>query len=157
DQGRAVLFISHRLDEVEEIADRITVLRDGVTTVRGAAHGTLTVSDIVKAMVGHEVDVDELDLPPVGPTLLRMRGGGLRNAFSNADLELRRSEILGIVGLIGSGALEIGEALTGAVSLDSGSIELAGQRLLIKNRRSALKAGIGLIPPDRETEGMFPT
>jgi ABC-type sugar transport system ATPase subunit len=86
-----------------------------------------------------------------------MRGGGLRNAFSDADLELRRSEIVGIVGLIGSGALELGEALTGAVSLDSGSIELAGQRLLIKNRRAALKAGIGLIPPDRETEGMFPT
>jgi ribose transport system ATP-binding protein len=157
DQGRAVLFISHRLDEVEEIADRITVLRDGVTTVRGAARGTLTVSDMVKAMVGHEVDVNELDLPPVGPTLLRMRGGGLRNAFSDADLELRRSEILGIVGLIGSGALELGEALTGAVCLDSGSIELAGQRLLIKSRRAALKAGIGLIPPDRETEGMFPT
>ena len=96
DQGRAVLFISHRLDEVQEIADRITVLRDGVTTVRGAARGTLTVPDMVKAMVGHEVDVNELDLPPVGPTLLRMRGGGLRNAFSDADLELRRSEILGI-------------------------------------------------------------
>ena len=157
EQRRAVLFISHRLDEVEEIADRITVLRDGITTVRGAARGTLAASDIVKAMVGHEVDVNELDLPAVGPTLLRMRGGSFHNAFSDADLELHRSEILGIVGLIGSGALELGEALGGAVPLDNGSIEFAGQRLLIKDRRTALKAGISLIPSDRDTEGMFPT
>src|SRR5262249_40989272 len=99
DQGRAVLFISHRLDEVEEIADRITVLRDGVTIVRGAARGTLSASDIVKAMVGHDVNVNELDLPRVGPTVLRMRGGGSGNSFANADLELHHSEILGIVGL----------------------------------------------------------
>jgi ABC-type sugar transport system ATPase subunit len=157
DQGRAVLFISHRLDEVEEIADRITILRDGVTTVRGAARGTLSASDIVKAMVGHDVDVNELDLPPVGPTVLRMRGGGSGNAFANAYLELHHSEILGIVGLIGSGALELGEALSGAVPLDSGSMELTGHPMPIKSRRAALKAGIGLIPPDRETEGMFPT
>jgi ABC-type sugar transport system ATPase subunit len=157
DQGRAVLFISHRLDEVEEIADRITVLRDGITTVRGAARRTLSGSDIVKAMVGHVVDVNELDLPPVGPTVLRMRGGGSADAFADADLELHRSEILGIVGLIGSGALELGEALSGATPLDRGSIELAGHHQPIENRRAALKAGIGLIPPDREAEGMFPT
>ena len=157
DEGRAVLFISHRLDEVKEVADRITVLRDGVTTVNGAPRGKLTVSDIVKSMVGHEVAVDELELPSPGTSVLRLRGGSVSSAFSDADLTLHRSEILGVIGLIGSGALELGEALAGAIPLDQGYVELSGERLTVSSRRSALRSGIGLIPPDRESEGMFPT
>jgi ABC-type sugar transport system ATPase subunit len=157
DDGRAVLFISHRLDEIEEVADRITVLRDGTTTVDGAPRGQLTVSDIVRSMVGHEVNVDEFELPTPGAELLRLHRACVSNAFRDADLTLHRSEIIGVAGLIGSGALELGEALAGAVSLDHGFIELAGKTVTVTNRRAALRAGIGLIPPDRESEGMFAT
>jgi ABC-type sugar transport system ATPase subunit len=156
-QGRAVLFISHRLDEIEKIADRVTVLRDGVVTIRGAARGALTASDIVRAMIGHEVDVKEIDLAPVGPTLLRLSNASVNNVFSDASFDLHRSEIVGIIGLIGSGALELGEALAGALPLDRGSIEMAGRPIILDSRRTALRAGIGLIPADREAEGMFPT
>jgi ABC-type sugar transport system ATPase subunit len=157
DEGRAVLFISHRLDEIEEVADRITVMRDGVTTVNGAPRGQLTVSDIVRSMVGHDVDVNEFELPTPGADLLRLHRARVLNTFWDVDLTLHHSEILGIVGLIGSGALELGEALAGAVSLDHGSIELTGKAVTVANRRAALRAGIGLIPPDRESEGMFAT
>jgi ABC-type sugar transport system ATPase subunit len=153
-QGRAVLFISHRLDEIEKIADRVTVLRDGVVTIRGAARGALTASDIVRAMIGHEVAVNEIDLAPVGPTLLRLSNASVNNVFSDASFDLHRSEI---VGLIGSGALELGEALAGALPLDRGSIEMAGRPIILDSRRTALRAGIGLIPADREAEGMFLT
>jgi ABC-type sugar transport system ATPase subunit len=156
-QGCAILFISHRLEEVEEIADRVTVLRDGVTAICGAARGTLTMSDIVKAMIGREVDVNELDLPPPGPVLARVRDATVDNVFSDAGFELHRSEILGIVGLLGSGALELGQALAGALPIDRGSIELSGRRVNLESRRAALRAGIGLVPADREAEGMFPT
>ena len=156
-QGCAVLFISHRLDEIEEVADRVTVLRDGVATIRGAARGTFTVADIVQAMIGRQVDVNELDLAPPGSVLLRVHDASLNNVFADASFELHRSEILGIVGLLGSGALELGQALAGAVPIDRGSMELAGRRLNLKSRRAALQAGIGLVPADRETEGIFAT
>ena len=133
------------------------MLRDGTTTVNGAPRGQLTVSDIVRSMVGHEVNVDEFELPTPGADLLRLHRARVSNAFWEADLTLHRSEILGVVGLIGSGALELGEALAGAVSLDHGFMELAGRTVTVANRRAALKAGIGLIPPDRESEGMFTT
>ena len=156
-QGRAVLFISHRLDEIENVADRITVFRDGVATVRGAARGALTVSDIIEAMIGRQLDVNELDLPSPGPLLLRLRDASLNNVFSGVGFELHRSEILGVVGLVGSGALELGQALAGALPMGRGSIELAGRPLDLESRRAALRAGIGLVPADREVEGIFPT
>jgi len=130
---------------------------NGTTTVNGAPRGQLTVSDIVRSMVGHEVNVDEFELPTPGAELLRVNRARVSNAFRDADLTLHRSEIIGVAGLIGSGALELGEALAGAVSLDHGFIELAGKTVTVANRRTALRAGIGLIPPDRETEGMFAT
>jgi ABC-type sugar transport system ATPase subunit len=156
-EGRAVLFISHRLDEIEEIADRVTILRDGVATIEGAPRGTLTIADIVKAMIGREVDINELKLPSPGEVLLRVSGAGVKDVFTDVSFELRRFEILGVVGLLGSGALEIGQALSGALALDRGTVELAGTRLDLKSRRAALQAGIGLVPSDREAEGIFQT
>jgi ABC-type sugar transport system ATPase subunit len=151
-EGRAVLFISHRLDEIEEIADRVTILRDGVATIEGAPRGTLTIADIVKAMIGREVDINELKLPSTDEVFLRVSGAGVKDVFTDVSFELRRFEILGVVGLLGSGALEIGQALSGALALDRGTVELAGTRLDLKSRRAALRAGIGLVPSDREAE-----
>jgi ABC-type sugar transport system ATPase subunit len=156
-QGRAVLFISHRLDEIQEIADRITVFRDGAAVIRGAARGLLTVADVVTAMIGRTIEAGTLDLPAAGPLLLRLRNASLNNVFSGVSFDLRRSEILGLVGLVGSGALELGEALAGATLFSGGLLEVSDHRLNVNSRHAALRAGIGLVPADREVEGMFAT
>jgi ABC-type sugar transport system ATPase subunit len=158
EQGRAVLFISHRLDEISAIADRVTVFRDGVATIRGAARGSFTMADIVTAMIGRTVAAGNVQLPVPGPVLLRLRDAHMGDAFAGVEFDLHAGEILGLVGLVGSGALEIGQALAGALPLTTGSIEFAGRTLIsLEGRRAALRAGVGLVPADREAEGMFAT
>ena len=156
-QGRAVLFISHRLDEISAIADRVTVFRDGVATIRGAARGSFTMADIVTAMIGRTVAAGNVQLPVPGAVLLRLRDARMGEAFAGVGFDLHAGEILGLVGLVGSGALEIGQTLAGALPLTAGSVEFAGHALSLEGRRAALRAGVGLVPADREAEGMFAT
>jgi ABC-type sugar transport system ATPase subunit len=155
-QGKAVLFISHKIDEVEALADRVSVLRDGVSVVEGVPRAALRGRDIVEAMIGHAVEAAEWTPRTAGEEVLRVEGLAAPGLFSGVSLAVRRGEVLGVVGLVGSGALELGAALAGALPASAGRIALDGRPLAPGDRVRATRAGIGLVPADRELDGLFP-
>jgi ABC-type sugar transport system ATPase subunit len=156
DDGRAILFISHRLDEVERIADRVTVMRDGQTVLTGGRAASLGREPIVEAMVGRDVQQAAAARVERGAPVLTVSGLRERGRFREVELTVHEGEIVGLVGLIGSGATEVGEAIAGARTVREGTIEVAGRELRSRNRASALRAGVGFIPIDRDRDGLFP-
>jgi ribose transport system ATP-binding protein len=155
ERGIAVLYISHRLKEVFEIAERITVLKDGelVATVPASE---VTTPELVRMMVGRELDQY---FPPraapeaIGAPKLRLRGAG-NDFLANVDLEVRAGEILGIAGLQGSGRTELARAIFGADPFTRGTLELDGTARHIGSPARAVAAGIGLVTEDRKSEGL---
>lgn len=156
-QRRGVLFISHRLDEVADIADRISVLRDGATVMDSVPSVETTSDAIVRAMVGRAVTSATSTHAPSDNVILRGTGLASSGVFTEVDVTLRAGEILGIVGLIGSGAAELGEVLAGARATSAGQIEIVSKPLRTGNRAAAHGAGIGFIPADRDRDGLFHT
>jgi ABC-type sugar transport system ATPase subunit len=156
EEGRAILFISHRLDEVERIADRVTVMRDGRTLIAGVAAASVGREATVEAMVGREVQQASSTRAERGAAVLEVSGLSARGAFRDVDLRVHEGEIVGLVGLIGSGATEVGEAIAGTRSVRDGELEVCGRPLRSGNRSSALSAGVGFIPIDRDRDGLFP-
>ncbi|MFD1569768.1 ABC transporter ATP-binding protein [Halorubrum laminariae] len=159
DDGRSLIFISHKLDEALEIADDITVLRDGaaVGTVSAA---TTTEQDLARMMVGREVLFDRLDREgePGAPVLeadgLRVTGDRGREQVSEVDLTLRKGEIVGIAGVQGNGQTELVEGITGLRPPDSGTVSLRGTDITNRSRRARIEDGIAYVPEDRQTEGL---
>jgi ribose transport system ATP-binding protein len=155
-QGMAIIFISHRLAEVFAIADKITVLKDGryINTVNTRS---VTPSDIVYMMVGRALDhyFPPLGSPEdMGEVVLRVRDAS-NDFLNNIHLELRKGEVLGIAGLQGSGRTELAEALFGVVPFKTGSIELRGKPVTIKNPFHAISKGMGFVTEDRKSEGLL--
>lgn len=154
-EGKSVIFISHRLHEVSRIADRVTVFKDGKKIVTCPA-SQLSSHEMVRLMVGRTV---EYEFPPKtrlpGPVVLRARNL-VTAMLRGVSLELRRGEILGIAGLVGSGRTEVLRALFGADRLHAGSVELNDRDLLLRSPRDAIRASIGLVPEDRRTQGIVP-
>ena len=155
-EGIAIIFISHHLDEVVSICDRVTVLRDGDVTLVADTRD-LTLAAIIEAMLGRSLEktlswqAHEYDR--AGPPLLRV--SGLSNArLRDVSFELRRGEVLGIAGLLGSGRSEVMRAVFGIDRLDAGTIEMNGRRLNIHGPADALGAGIALVPEDRGRAGL---
>ncbi len=155
ESGVAVLYISHKIDEIEENADDVTVLRDGVTIMNAVPRAELSGAQIVSAMLGHSFSASAKNLPQPGPVVLRAENLSSLPAFGGVNLVVGKSEIVGIAGLIGSGAMELGAALAGARAVDVGSIKLDGRPLAPGDRANACRAGIGFIPPDRLSDGIF--
>jgi ABC-type sugar transport system ATPase subunit len=155
-QGRGVLFISHRLDEVAAIADRVSVLRDGATVMDGVPISETNTEGIVRAMVGRPVTAAAL--PQTAQKDEALRGERLTSpgAFADVGVRVRTGEVLGVVGLIGSGAAELGETLAGA-RVASGRLVVGGRALRPGDRAAALRAGVGFVPADRDRDGVFPT
>lgn len=156
DRGVAVMFVSHKLDEVLQIAQRLTVLRNGELVETGPA-ADYTARSVAKAMTGRDVSEERLVAPlePDAPVLLEVKNLTRSGDFHNINLSLRAGEILGITGLLGSGRSEIAEAIFGIRPADSGEVVVAGQRHKINSIRDAVKAGIGYVPEDRLTQGLF--
>jgi rhamnose transport system ATP-binding protein len=144
DAGRALLFISHKFDEVFEIADRYAVFRDGVSV--GAGNLGQTDRDaLVRLMVGRDVaQLFPKSDTEVGEELLRVEGLSRAGEFADVSFTLRRGEILGLYGLVGAGRTELAQVLFGVEHADAGSITLS---------ESALSAGVALVPEDRQTQG----
>lgn len=153
--GAAVLYISHRLEELPVIADRITVMRDGrrIDTVPA----DLPRAQLVELMTGHPHEAPERSLAVVeggeAEAVLVARGLGVRGGQS-LDFEVRAGELLGLFGLVGAGRSSVGRALVGAQPVRHGAIELEGKTLRLRSPRGAALRGIGYIPDDRRRAGL---
>jgi ABC-type sugar transport system ATPase subunit len=156
-QGVTVLYVSHRLDEVFGVADRISALRDGryVGTVERAE---ATPEAVVRMMVGREVALLTPKTAPeatAGETLLRVRGLAAPGRFADVSFDLRRGETVGLVGLQGSGASEVLRALAGLPPHPTGEVELAGSPIRPASAAQAIAQRIAYVPADRQGEGLF--
>ena len=155
EDGRAVVFVSHRLDEVFALCQRLTVMRDGAT-VGSAMVKDITESEIVKMMVGREV----AELFPklsadIGDPVLEVKNLNSSGVFSEISFSVRSGEILGIAGLVGSGRSEVMRAIFGVDSYDSGSVVLNGKKIQKGNPAISMKNGLALVPEDRRQQGLF--
>ncbi|MDG2385002.1 MAG: sugar ABC transporter ATP-binding protein [Pirellulaceae bacterium] len=153
-QGIGVIYISHRLDEVFQIADRITVLRDG-KHVGDAPVRQITRQRMIEMMVGREIE-DEFPKQhhPIGDPRLRVESLNRADVVRDVSFEVRAGEVLGVTGLIGAGRTETARLIFGADLPDSGAIYLDGQLLVIRNPQDAIRAGICLLTEDRKSQGL---
>ena len=151
------VFVSHRLDEVLRLSDRIVVMKDGRVVGEHAA-GEVAVSDLHQAMVGRSLQTEyykePLQRPPGERIALRVRGLGAEGLFHDVDLALHEGEVLGIAGVLGSGKEEVTRCLGGFVRARSGSIEMDGAEVRLRTPEEAVRRGIGTIPRERRIEGL---
>jgi rhamnose transport system ATP-binding protein len=154
DRGSAVLFISHRLDEVFAICSTVTVLRDGELTFDGQTEG-LSEDDLVTKMVGRELGELFPKTPAeIGDPVLRVSRLTREGVFVDVSFEVRRGEIVGLAGLVGAGRSEVARAIFGIDRRDAGDVQLAGVSLPGGSPSAAMNAGIGLVPEDRRAQGL---
>lgn len=153
-EGTAVLFISHKFDEIERLADEVTVLRDGATVIDAAPIGRHDRAELVKAMLGMQIEHEHRSSSAQAEPVLVTEGLRLPTGRS-LDLAIRAGEIVGLAGLVGSGALEIAAAMAGAAP-GLGTISVGQQRFAPGDRREAVRLGVGYVPGDRQIEGLFP-
>ena len=153
-QGISVIYISHRLDEIFSIADRVSVLRDG-ENVGVRAIGEITRSDMIRMMVGRELK-DEFPSRSSTIGAPRLEVAGLRRGSAVRDVSfvVRRGEIVALTGLVGAGRTEAVRLIFGADRRDAGEIRLDGRTLAIRSPRDAIAAGIGLLTEDRKLQGL---
>jgi len=155
DQGVTIIYISHYLDEVLDLVDRITVLRDGRLIATRDAAG-MSRADIVAMMVGREIaQLYPKEPVLIGAPLLEVRGLSQAAAVRGVDLTVRRGEIFGIAGLMGAGRSELAMALIGALPRSGGSVTVHGTPSTPRNPRAAKRQGFALIPEDRRHEGLI--
>ncbi|HEX3590286.1 MAG TPA: sugar ABC transporter ATP-binding protein [Pseudonocardiaceae bacterium] len=153
--GNTVILVSHFLEEVLAVADRVTVLRDGNLVITEEA-APLTPAGLVRHMVGREIDVLNVEPDPVpedAPVLLSAKGVG-RGMVSGVDLSVRAGEILGIAGLVGSGRSETLRLLFGADRATEGLVEVDGVALAKLTPRKAMAAGVAMVPESRKDQGL---
>ena len=153
--GTTILYISHRLEEIFDLADRVTVLRDGSHV--GTRHvGELNTDSLVEMMVGRPLaQLFPQRVHEPGELALEVRDLSRRGALQNVSLQVRRKEIVGLVGKVGSGRTEVARAIFGADIIDSGEIRVFGRPVTITSPRDAVRQGIGLVPEDRKGEGLL--
>ncbi|MFI8089885.1 sugar ABC transporter ATP-binding protein [Streptomyces sp. NPDC086080] len=154
EQGAAVLFISHRLEEIFELCQRVTTLRDGALISSEPLAG-LSEDDLVRRMVGR--DLDELypkQATEVGEVALTVRRLTREGVFTDVSFDVRRGEIVGLAGLVGAGRSEIARAVFGVDRFDGGEVEVLGRKLKPGAPSLAMAAGLALVPEDRRAQGL---
>ena len=153
-RGVAVVYITHRLDEVYRIGTRVTVLRDGANV---ASHrlSEVTVAELVRLMANRDLSepFPRRRVEP-GATLLSVEGLGRKNVLRDISLSLRAGEVVGIAGLLGAGRSELARVLAGADRSDAGRVVCGGQPVVFRSPADAIAKGIGLLPEDRKAEGL---
>ncbi|WP_129785549.1 sugar ABC transporter ATP-binding protein [Promicromonospora panici] len=152
-RGTGVVYISHRLDEVLRIADRVVCLRDGSKVGEWDARD-IDREGMIRAMVGRDLARREAPPPPHGHEVVASVQDLSSSRFENITVELRRGEILGVSGLVGSGRTEIVRALAGADPFDSGEVLVEGAPVKIRSVPDAISAGIYMVPEDRKAQGL---
>jgi len=154
-QGKSIVFVSHRLEDVFALAERVTVLRDG-HKVATEAVGQLTPDRLVSMMVGRELhETRMLTTPAPGQQMLEVTGLSRRGSFSDISFVAHSGEIVGFAGLVGSGRTEVMRAIFGADRPDTGGVIVDGARLAPGNPRLAIRAGIGFVPENRKEQALF--
>ncbi|UCH63952.1 MAG: sugar ABC transporter ATP-binding protein [Fidelibacterota bacterium] len=154
-KGVSIIYISHRLEELFEIGDRVTVLRDGkyIDTCNIA---DVSKSELISMMVNRELKEHFPKLRAArGEEVLRVNGLGINGVLHDIAFSLHRGEVLGIAGLLGSGRTELASSLFGVSRIDSGEIYVKGKRQRIKSPRRAINLGIGLLTEDRKSQGLI--
>jgi len=156
-QGRSIIFISHRLEEIFAICDSVTVLRDG-KCVCNALVKDIDEDYLVTKMVGERIKNHYFErkkaASPIGEEILRVEGLKREGILKNISFSLHRGEILGITGLVGAGKTEVLKAIFGADAIDEGKIYVKGKQVQINSPQDAVKLGIGLVPENRNLEGL---
>ena len=153
-RGIGIIYISHRLDEIFDIADRITVLRDGAY-VGDSPSDEITRDQMIEMMVGRSIDNEFPKQPAkIGDIRLSARGLSRGDSVRDVSFDVRRGEVLGITGLVGAGRTELVRLIFGADRRDSGSISLDGKELRIRSPRDAIRSGICLLTEDRKSQGL---
>ena len=155
-EGVAVLYVSHRLDEVLELCRRATVFRDG-RSVAELAGPTLNKASLVEAIVGREISQAPARAARPGPVMLSVRGLSRLPRVKGVSFDLHEGEVLGLGGLVGAGRSELARLVFGADRADGGTMTLSGKAFLPRNSTDAVKAGVGFVPEDRRTEGLVLT
>jgi rhamnose transport system ATP-binding protein len=154
ERGVAVLFVSHRLEEVFALSDTVTVLRDGGQVIT-ASTAELDTAALIRHMVGRELtELFPKEDAQIGAPVLELRSLAREGVFRDVSFSLRRGEILGLAGLVGAGRTEVARAIFGIDPLDAGEIVRDGQPLRIRTPHQAMKAGLAFVPEDRQHQGL---
>ncbi|AXE89923.1 sugar ABC transporter ATP-binding protein [Streptomyces sp. Go-475] len=156
--GVAVVYISHRLEEIRRIGDRVTVLKDGRAVANGLPAKSTPTREVVALMTGRNVEYvfpDRPVAPPSGEPVLKVRGLSRQGEFETLDLEVRPGEIVGLAGLVGSGRSEILETVYGARKPTTGQVLVDGGPLKPGSVRAAVRAGLGLAPEERKAQALL--
>jgi ribose transport system ATP-binding protein len=155
EEGVSVIYISHRLDEVKQIGDRITVMRDGKVAGRLQA-AEVDKATIIRMMVGRDVLVEPRECRTrEGEPVLRVMNLNVPGKLSNISFDVKRGEVVGVAGLIGAGRTEMARAIFGADKKSSGTILVDGRTVTINRPADAIAAGLALVPEDRKTQGLI--
>ncbi|MGO3289260.1 sugar ABC transporter ATP-binding protein [Brachybacterium sp.] len=156
-EGLAVIYISHRLEEIRRIGDRITVLKDGRTVATGLAVADTPTGDLIEMMTGRRVESDfgGAGVDEFGDVVLEVEGLALAGVFENVSFEVRSGQILGLAGLVGAGRSEILETLYGARPAAAGTVRVAGRPMRTGSVTRAVRRGIGLAPEERKSQGLL--
>lgn len=156
-EGVAVLFVSHKLAEVLEVCEHVVVLRNGRKVAEGPA-AEFDAASLTRHMTGRDVaETPPPPLDPAAPRLLEVRGLSKAGVFEDISFDLRAGEVLGIAGLLGSGRTGLAKALFGLAAPDSGTVTLDGRPVPLGDPIAVAASGIGYVPEDRLTEGLFLT
>jgi rhamnose transport system ATP-binding protein len=153
-EGAAILFISHRLDEVYAVCQRVTIMRDG-RYVRTDAIGDIGVDEIIRSMVGRDLSVMFPKTPTTpGDVVLDVAGISRAGAFRDVSFQVRAGEVVALAGLVGAGRSEVARAVFGIDRRDAGTVTVSGKVLPPGRPAAAIAAGVGLVPEDRREQGL---
>lgn len=157
-QGIAIIYISHRLEEIREIGDRITVIKDGRSMAGGLAVSDTPTPELIRLMTGRTVEnvfPARSAVPAEAEVVLSVDALSLRGVFTDVSFDVRAGEVVGLAGLVGSGRSEILETIYGARRASSGTVSVSGTKLAPGSVSGAIGAGIGLSPEERKSQGLL--
>ncbi|MGK9339509.1 sugar ABC transporter ATP-binding protein [Sinorhizobium meliloti] len=153
--GKGIIYITHKMNELFEIADEVSIFRDGRHIATKAA-SEVTRDDVIRMMVGRELSQMFPKTPaPIGDVVLRVSNLGLAGVFEDISFDLRAGEILGIAGLVGSGRSNIAETIFGVTPATSGTIEIGGKKVVVDSPAVAMEHGIAFLTEERKESGCF--
>jgi ABC-type sugar transport system ATPase subunit len=155
-RGLGILYITHRLEELEATGDVVTVMRDG-SVVQSSDVAAVSRENLIEAMVGRKIAAlhPSRSVPP-GETVLEVRGATVTRKVHNVSFRLRRGEVLGVFGLVGAGRTELVRGIVGADRLSAGEVLVNGRPHVFRSPRHAIDSGVGFVPEDRKRHGIVP-